>query len=70
MYENAPVIANVADTGLVEYYFSKEVTDIRRDMLMYRDDRQDPCKSCNTFDYSVLDEAAEWNKKMKDRFGI
>ena len=70
MYETAPVIANVADKGLVEYYFSKEVMDIRRDMLMYTNDRQDPCKSCNTFDYSALEEGDEWNKKIKDRFGI
>ena len=70
MYETAPVIANVANIGLVEYYFSKEVTDIRRDMLMYRDDRKEPCVSCNTFDYSADSDADKWNKNMKDRFGI
>jgi hypothetical protein len=68
MFVTAPTIANVMQTSIVDFFLSKEMTNLRRNLIFNGNNHYSPCDVCNVPDYASEYEAEAWNKKVKERF--
>lgn len=71
MFVSSNPISNIKNSGggIVEFFFSERMKELRRNLLLFRNERFQPCDTCNTPDYATSENPVLWNDKMKDRFG-
>ena len=65
IFVNDQSLANIADSSLVDIYFSDEMVDIRREHLIWGR-KGWPCETCNTPDNASLETSDRRNFLLKD----
>ena len=64
MYVSSPAMANIMQTSMLDFFFSDEMYQIRRELLGFGE-KAAPCKTCNTFDYAMNIGEKEWGGYLK-----
>ena len=63
MYVSSAPMFSIISSDISTIFCDEEMNKLRRELLLYGEKTNIACKTCNTFDYSMGFNDAEWNKK-------